>query len=228
MLTVVGLGPGSEEYLTLKAIAVLRNADIVLTPSRFLNIVRKYAQGSDIVILNPKSVRMQILELVHEHPDSRIVVVSSGDPLFSGIGKSILDLGLKCEIIPGISSIQLACAKVGTSWDNMIFLSLHEREHIERAVSILRTALARELKIGVLTSPDYPPHYVISLVRTCANMLRSHVQVHVCQNLSLENENIVTLDDLCKTRVAGLDWNSVIIIEPHVDRHRLLYEPLNI
>ncbi|GEM_PF-2831443 len=225
MLTVVGLGPGSEDYLTLKAITVLKRADIVLTPSRYLNVVRKYAGNSDIVLLDPRNVRGQVLELAREYPDSNVVVVSSGDPLFSGIGKTVLDLGIECEIVPGISSIQLACAKVRTSWDNMIFLSLHEREHISHLNNVLVKALKRNIKIGILTSPDYPPHYVISLAKTYANMYRSSVRAFVCSNLSLENEQVLALDNIDSVDIVRADWNSVLILEPCIDKHRLLYEP---
>ncbi len=229
MLTIVGAGPGAEDLLTLRAIRKLQEADIVITPSRLLNIVKKFAHNSEIVLLNPKNVRQQILEIYGTYRNKNIVIVSSGDPLFSGIGKTVIDLGLECEIVPGISSIQAACAKVRTSWDNMIVLTLHEREHIENRLKIIEKAISLNNKIGILTAPDYPPSYVLSLLTTITKKLNKKYRVYICENLTMSNEKIVKLEiPESSTTHIELGWNSVIIIEPSINRHSLLYNPVNL
>jgi len=222
MLKVVGLGPGSEEYLTIKAIRELENAEVILTPSRFLNIVYKYAKNAEIFKLDPKKIDEQILELYREYQNCRIVIASSGDPLFSGIGKNVVKLGIPCEIIPGISSIQIACAKVKTSWDNMAFLTLHEEFHRNCYDSFIENVKYLKAKFSILTSPNYNPGKIL---RNISKHLKDYTY-YVCENLTLSNERVIFLEDLSDI-TNDFHWNSVIVSIPKklsvVD---LLYRPL--
>ncbi len=225
MLIVVGLGPGSEEFLTLKAVEELKNADVVLTPSRLLNIVHKYARKAEILKLDPKRVNEQILELYREYEHCRIVIASTGDPLFSGIGKNVISLGLPCTIVPGISSIQVACARIRTSWDNMVFLSLHEKYHRNCYEDFIRNAKYFKTKIGILTSPNYDPSLVL---KSMSNILHNY-RHYVCENLTLNNERVIEIIEIDNQRNLDLydfDWNSIIVSIPrNVSMRELLYKP---
>lgn len=219
-ITVVGLGPGGEEYLTFRAVKELENADIILTPSRFLDIVCRYGKRAEILKLDPKRVNDQIRSLYQEHPDLNIVIVSSGDPLFSGIGKNVLVQGIPCKIVPGISSIQVACARVLTSWDNMAFLTLHEEDHRRYYDAFINHVRTLYSKFCILTTPQHDPYTVL---RDLSSRLRGYVY-YVCENLTLPNERIIRVESEVPS---DLHWNSVIIGVPvNRDRRELLYRPL--
>jgi precorrin-6Y C5,15-methyltransferase (decarboxylating) len=78
----------------------------------------------------------------------RVVVLATGDPLFYGIGpRLVARLGLAhVDIHPGLSSLQLAWARVGVAWDDAVWASVHGRPFDN-----LRKVLGRAAKIGVLT-----------------------------------------------------------------------------
>ncbi len=118
---IVGLGPGAPELMTLKAYAILRNADICLYT------------GS---LLSPDLVRM-IVELCPEHFDTsklsvdeivRIIVEGrragklvawfhDGCPTIYGglwpIIRKLRELSIPYEIVPGVSSVNATAAALG-------------------------------------------------------------------------------------------------------------------
>ncbi len=217
---MVGLGPGSEEYLTLRAIRELMNADVVLTPGRFVDIVCKYARHAEILKLDPRRVNDQIREVYREYSDRNVLIVSSGDPLFSGIAKNALVQDIPCRIVPGISSVQVACARILTSWDNMAFLTLHE-EHHRRFYDVFVNNVGRlRAKFSMLTTPQHDP---VTILKDLSMRLKRYV-FYVCENLTLANERIVKIEDNIPD---DLHWNSVIIALPNdLDKRELLYRPL--
>ena len=181
---VIGIGPGSEEYLTLKALNILKRLDVVLTPKRFESIIRKYNKSCEIIYLDVRNVKNQVIELFKTFKNKEVGILSSGDPLFSGIGKLISYLGYDCEIIPGISSIQIACARVKTSWDNMIFITTHEKEHIKYLDRVVEFCVNNRLKFAILTSPKYLPSKIIDFIRR--KILEKYGNIkNACKEVSL-------------------------------------------
>jgi len=63
-------------------------------------------------------------------PAGNVTVLASGDPLFYGIGRTLLSefSAEQIEILPGISSMQRACALFKIPWDNTAIVSLHGRK----------------------------------------------------------------------------------------------------
>lgn len=83
-----------------------------------------------------------------------VVVLASGDPGFFGIVR-LLSRRFGPEnlrVLPAVSSVSLAFARAGTSWDDAVTVSAHGREP-RRAVSVCRS----HPKVAVLTSPDFGP-----------------------------------------------------------------------
>ena len=61
--------------------------------------------------------------------EESVAILASGDPGFYGIGSTLLErLGPEeLEIVPNVSSLQVACARAGVAWDRAVFLSAHGR-----------------------------------------------------------------------------------------------------
>lgn len=89
-------------------------------------------------------------------------VLASGDPLFFGIARTLLDTfgREKVVIIPGLSAMQLACARFKLPWDDARFVSLHGRT-IDYAIS----RLLQHPKLVILTDSSWPPHKVAAAFR---------------------------------------------------------------
>lgn len=133
----IGVGPGDSELITLKAINILKNVDIVAVPktsdnskSVALSIVQNYIDGKDILeLVFPMSNDRDILNrswnkisesIISELNRGRdVAFITLGDPTiystFMYIYKKISDLGYKTDIIPGITSFCACSAATGTN-----------------------------------------------------------------------------------------------------------------
>lgn len=121
----VGAGPG---MLTLEAARAIRDARLIYGSNRAIELALEEIDPKATVntIENYKKLR--------ELPDEA-VVLSTGDPMLSGLGF------LEGEVIPGISSMQMACSRLGVSLLNVAPVTVHGRE-------IKEARIAREIKQG--------------------------------------------------------------------------------
>ena len=89
-----------------------------------------------------------------EGADGPVVVLASGDPGFFGIVRTLGERFGEdsLRVLPGVSSVALAFARAGLSWDDAVTVSAHGRDP-RRAVNVCR---ARP-KVAVLTSSDFGP-----------------------------------------------------------------------
>jgi precorrin-6Y C5,15-methyltransferase (decarboxylating) len=89
----------------------------------------------------------QTLDAISTHPGPT-VVLASGDPGFFGIVRALRARGITPRVIPAVSSVALAFAKIGLDWDDALVVSAHGRDP--------RKALAAALahpKAAILTAP---------------------------------------------------------------------------
>ena len=124
-ITVIGIGPGREAMLTAEAGNALRACDALIGAK---SVAASLSADKPIYHeFLPEKVR-GVLEC---HPSIRhAAVVMRGDVgFYSGTKKllSVLD-GYDVTLIPGISSVQVLAAKIGTSWDDAALISLHGRD----------------------------------------------------------------------------------------------------
>ena len=144
----------------------------------------RIALGADIA-----AVLDRIAELAE---DRNVCVLASGDPLFFGIGRRVIErVGADhVDAIPQPSSIQLAFARAGLAWDDAAVVSLHGRP-IEGSVA----RIARHAKVAVLTDDERSPP------RIAARMLaygQTAWRAWVCEALGGPGERVrrFTLGDL--------------------------------
>ncbi len=121
-----------------------------------------------------------------------VAVLASGDPLFFGIAKRLIaKFGADMvEIHPAISSLQLACARFKTPWDDARIISLHGRNHMH-----IPGLLLAHHKTFVFTdkknSPDKLATQIVNYLQSINGLdLLQNIQVMVAENLGASNENI--------------------------------------
>lgn len=116
----------------------------------------------------------------------RIVVIASGDPLFFGIGRLLLQ-HFPAEWItfhPHPSSIQLAFSRIKLPWQDAHIVSAHGR-----SLDVLVQTLQKGAdKIAVLTDPTHTPRAIATLVQSL--QLPSRYRLWVCENLGGETERV--------------------------------------
>ncbi|HET7272557.1 MAG TPA: precorrin-6y C5,15-methyltransferase (decarboxylating) subunit CbiE [Rubrobacter sp.] len=139
-----------------------------------------------------------------EDTEGPVVVLASGDPGFFGIvrllggrfGKENL------RVLPGPSSVALAFARAGLSWDDAITVSAHGRDP-RRAVNVCRA----HPKVAVLTSPDFGP---AELAQTLDGLGRTFV---VAEKLGSPDERVFRGDWATIARMRWEDPNVVLVLD---------------
>ncbi len=180
-IRVIGVGPGNPDYTAPLAVDLIRSSDVLVGGERLL---AHYAGlGKECFPLH-NNLREMIEFIEERRQDSVVAVLASGDPGFYGIlgylKKHFPEEELK--VVPGLSSIQLACAKLCMSWHDAAFYSVHGRD-MEGLADLVRA----NSKVVVLTDPNKTPGLI---ARELVAKGISNMKVYVCENLSYEDERI--------------------------------------
>lgn len=128
--TVVGIGPGDPDLLTLKGREALERADLVVGFKTVLDVVAGRTGRAEV---RPMAYRDQeaVLDYAQEQAQQgkSCVLCVWGDLNVSA--KELLNRVYRraetVELVPGVSSIQMACARAGVSLEESLFLTLHQR-----------------------------------------------------------------------------------------------------
>ena len=126
-VTVVGIGPGSRETMTLEVRRAMEEADCLIGAKRMLEAGLRPGQTAFDAVAPAK-----IAEYIQNHPEyGRFTVVMSGDVGFFSGTKKLLPLLENCDVtvLPGLSSMVYLCARLGTSYEDVRPVSLHGRDH---------------------------------------------------------------------------------------------------
>ncbi|HXG42206.1 MAG TPA: precorrin-6y C5,15-methyltransferase (decarboxylating) subunit CbiE [Dehalococcoidia bacterium] len=192
---VVGVGPGDPEFLTLKALRLLQEADLVAGFSTVLAVVRPHIRG-ETVVLTYRDQEEGLARLGQAAREGkRCVVCAWGDPSVSAaelVGR--VRRAHPCvEVVPGVSSLAVACARVGVPLEESLFVSLHRREGGEDALDELVEALA----LGRRHLFAFPRPYDLMPAEMARRLLAKGLQgdrpVLVLERLTLEGERLVAL-----------------------------------
>ncbi|HHT9145145.1 MAG TPA: precorrin-6y C5,15-methyltransferase (decarboxylating) subunit CbiE [Candidatus Wunengus sp. YC61] len=184
---IIGCGPGLKAYISPKALYNVKKADILVGSRRLL----KLFPGVDAEkIVLEKNYSVLVNKIVDWSSTKQVVVLVSGDPCFFSYSKLIVKkLGREfCTIIPGISSMQLAFAAIGESWDDACFVSLHGRD---TEYAQLINSVKGHSKVGILTDHKNTPAFIAR--QLLAGGIRDR-QMFICENLSLPEERVFETD----------------------------------
>jgi precorrin-6y C5,15-methyltransferase (decarboxylating) CbiE subunit len=189
-LFVVGVGPGSQEYLTDCAKRAILDAKVVAGYAHPLRTVRHLLSGKVVLTFTIKDSKQKIEQICQRVKQGEsCAIVLTGDACFSE--KELLQkIPCDFEIIPGISSIQVAAARCGVSLDKAHVLTLHEsgeRELLEQKLREVVDSIKRSKPVLLLPRPyDLMPNEIASLLISFG--APKHTTVRVYENLTLENE----------------------------------------
>jgi len=123
-----------------------------------------------------------------------VAVLASGDPLFFGIGRTLIDrFGPdRVAVHPALSAVQLACARLRTPWDDLALLSLHGRAAVNLPGRILRHERAMLFTDGH-NSPDRVAASLLEALKACEDSERiATIRIRVAENLGLVDERLTS------------------------------------
>jgi len=132
------------------------------------------------------------------------VVVADGDPGFFGVVRTLRrpEFGLELEVLPAVSSVAAAFARVGMPWDDARVVSTYGRAALRRCVNVCRA----HSKVAVLTAPGAGPTELALMLRDV------HRTFVVCEALGTPEEEVTVLTS---DRVADHVWrepNVVLVV----------------
>ena len=207
-LSVVGVGPGSPDYITPAARKVVQEAQVVVGAERSLRLFRKDIKG-EAVPLTAKNVD-EVLKYAAESAEKgkTVTLLSTGDPGFSGLLRPILEKtrgkDVEVTVIPGVSSVQACAARLRMCWDEMSLFSFHKGTTAEKKAQLAK-AVREGKDIMLLPDPKaFSPREIASFL--IKDGLDKGTPVFVCENLTLDNERIVesTLEQASKLDFGAL------------------------
>ena len=126
-VTLIGMGSGQPENLTLQGLAALRQADLILGARRLLAVLPAGCTENRAAAYRPD----EVAELLQTSGAENAVLVYSGDTGFYSGASSMMEkleaLGIRARVLPGLSSIQLLAAALGRPWQGWNLVSAHGR-----------------------------------------------------------------------------------------------------
>ena len=124
-VTLIGMGSGQPESLTLQSLAALRQADLILGARRLLAALPAGCTANRAAAYRAD----EVAELLHTSGAENAVLVYSGDTGFYSGAAALLDklsaLGIRARVLPGLSSVQLLAAALGRPWQDWKLVSAH-------------------------------------------------------------------------------------------------------
>jgi precorrin-6Y C5,15-methyltransferase (decarboxylating) len=161
MITVVGmdgspLGPQAQAALASAALVAGARRHLAAVPALTASRVPAPAgaaqdhgtPGARTLVLGELAPALDALAAC----DGDAVVLASGDPGFFGIVRALRERGLPCTVLPAVSSVAMAFARVGLPWDDAAVVSAHGRDP-RPALNVCRA----HPKVAVLTGPGCGP-----------------------------------------------------------------------
>ena len=207
-IKVIGLGPEGETFYK----QFIKEADIVVGGKRLLNFFQ-FNDFQQIVFLE-KNITSTLTNL-KKKLDKNIVILASGDPLFFGIGKKVIDIFGKelIEFYPYLNSIQILASKAKIPYNDITFYSVHGRNFNKEYFLYL---VKYNSKIAILTDKKNNINLIIKTLKS-SNLKLDNISIVIGQMLGTVNEKIISCNINSHLDIIPSDLDSIIILnrEPY-------------
>jgi len=202
----VGVGPGSPKYVTEIVKEIIQNCDIVIGYKYTLKTIEDLTKGKEIYEITMKDQEESYQKILPKINDRILVVPFTGDVNFSEseVVDRLIEIFGEVEIIPGISSIQVAASRAQVPLDKSKVITMHVTTSIEDKKLELQKALIDGFSVVLVPRPwpkQPDKHFMPSEI---AVYLRKNkfptdkMNVHVFEAITTENETsfVGTVKDL--------------------------------
>jgi precorrin-6Y C5,15-methyltransferase (decarboxylating) len=156
-VVVVGIGADGFSGLTPSARSLVLEAGVLWGGSRHLSFVPSVP--GQVRVPWPSPLSAGLPSLLSEYAGRPVVALASGDPLVSGIASTLLDLGAPVRVVPAVSSVALARARMGWSAESCVVVTV-----VGRSVSRVLRECAHGRRVLVLSSDASTPGALAELL----------------------------------------------------------------
>lgn len=201
-LTIIGMGLSPDD-LTARQQSAIEAADILVGGQRLIDHFSHLDCQRRPIDKDLKGLGNFLQEKM---PGHRIVVLTSGDPLFYGIGAFLVRrLGAEqVHILPNVSAVAAAFARLGEPWQDVRVVSLHGRH---RTGELLRQ-LANGNTVAVYTDPAHGPAWLAGLL---VDYGLADIGMVVLEQLGMPDERITHSTPARAQAMTFTDLNLVVL-----------------
>jgi len=204
-LIVVGIGPGSADYILPEALRAIEGAPFLVGGARALAAYAKPHQQQVKVDADIDG----LLQTIRQELTVRdVTVMVSGDPgyysLLETFRRELPDARIR--VIPGISSFQLAFARIGLAWQTARLLSAHGRKPAPESL-----AYNPGLVLSFLTDTRQHPAIIAAWLQEQGWPPTS--RVWLCKNLSYPDETILCISLVEALEISGIESCVMVVME---------------
>lgn len=194
----VGVGPGSPEYITKIVENIIKNCQVVIGYKYTLKTIEHLLADKQVYEITMKNQEESYQKIKEELEDKNLVVPFTGDVNFSEseVVDRLIEIFGDVEVIPGISSIQVAAAKTHVPLDKSKVITMHVTSSIEDKKIELQKALIDGYSVVLVPRPwpsQPDKHFMPSEI---AKYLKNNgfytekIKVHVFEALTTEKESV--------------------------------------
>lgn len=202
----VGVGPGAPDFVSKKVEEIIRRSNIVVGYKYTLDTIKDLVEGKEIFEINMESQEEVYQKVQKKLGDKILVVPFTGDVNFSEseVVDRLIQIFGEIQIVPGISSIQVAASKARVPLDKSKVITLHISTSIEQEKIELQKALLDGFSVVLVPRPwpkDPKKHFMpseIAIYLKKNGFDTSKIKIHVFENLTTEKETsfVGTLNNL--------------------------------
>lgn len=219
---IVGIGSGTEEYLTPHAEKIISACGVVVGWESGLEAVRNCVAGKKIFkqdCVNYKVIPYKAADTAKEL-DTDVAMILLGDPLAYPAGSNSFYkqfAGFEVVLIPAVSSLQLAAAAAMVSLENSRIILYHpdsegciDRDDLAKKQKIMLEALKEGYNLIVLSDIEQMPAQTAAFL--LENGILPETEVVIGEELGLAGERITRLS-LSEVIRFDSSWMSTIIVK---------------
>ena len=192
----VGVGPGSSKYVTEIVKEIIKNCDILIGYKYTLKTIENLIQGKEIYEITMNNQEESYQKILPKLKNKTLVIPFTGDVNFSEseVVDRLIEIFGEVEIIPGISSFQVAASRAKVPLDKSKVITMHVTTPIEDKKLELQKALIDGFSVVLVPRPwpkQPDKHFMPSEI---AVYLRENgfdtakIKVHVYESITTENE----------------------------------------
>jgi cobalt-precorrin-7 (C5)-methyltransferase len=210
----VGVGPGLPDYITKIVEAIIHSSDVVVGYKYTLKTIEKLLLGKEVYEITMQT-QEEVYQKVQKNLGKKILVVPfTGDVNFSEseVVDRLIEIFGDIQIVPGISSIQVAASRARVPLDKSKVITMHVSTSIEREKIELQKALLDGFNVVLVPRPwpkEPSKHFMpseIALYLKKNGFNTKKLKVHVFENLTTDKEDafVGTVNDLEKKEFSDL------------------------
>ena len=211
-IIMIGCGPGAAGFVTPAAREAVRKAQAVLGAKRLLELFPESRSKQTVL---PSAVDSALTAIDLYSATETVAVLVSGDPGLFSLAKAVIArFGRdRCKVVPAVSSLQVAFARLGLDWSDVRIISAHGR-----VPTIPVDDMRHSDKIVIFTGSQALDEWTIQAVEV---MSWTH-RLFVCENLTLADEAVreMPTEEFRATSLAPLALLVLVRREDEEDSNR--------